>query len=74
MKLKSIGPNKTEVEIGEYTILFSYSQPVAYHKIGEGYFKTDHFWSVTTSKHVNQWLDGQPAKVVPQSQIDELVK
>ena len=74
MKLKHIKPNQTEVEIGDYTVLFSYQTPVAYHKAGIGYFRTEQKYSVTTSKHINQWLEGRPAKSVPQTTIDALVK
>ena len=41
MKLNAIGSNRTELTIGDYTVLFSYDTPVAYHLTGVGYFKTD---------------------------------
>ena len=67
MKLRPIGSNQTEVEIGKYTILFSYQTPVAYHKVGSGYFYTGHKYSPTTSRHVNKWLldRGGSAECVP---------
>ena len=74
MNLKPIASNQTEVEIGDITILFSYSTPVAYHKVGQGYFRTDRFYSVTTSKHINKWLDGFPAQQVPQEQIEAILE
>jgi hypothetical protein len=56
MKLNPIKSNMTEIELGEYTVLFSYKTPVAYHLAGVGYAKTRKHWSVTTSRHINQWL------------------
>ena len=41
----------------------------------EGAFRTDKFYSVTTSKHINKYLGGKHiGKVVPQSYIDALVE
>ena len=75
MKLNPLGSNMTEVELGNgITVLFSYKTPVAYHKSGVGYFKTDCRWSSTTTRHINKWLDGCAATVVPQAEIDLLVQ
>ena len=35
---------------------FSYETPVAGHTILDGYFKTDTYYSRTTSKHIVQYL------------------
>lgn len=70
MRLRKLGPNETEVEIGEYTVFFSYNTPVAYHKAGEGYFRTSQFYSVTTSRHINAWLSGTKALEIPQKDIE----
>ena len=60
MQLTPIASNMTEIETSEARILFSYRTPVAAYIFGEGYVKTDQFWSVTTSRHINKWLkDGQ---------------
>jgi hypothetical protein len=72
MKLRPINPNCTEITVGEYTILFSYKTPVAYHLEGKGYFKTSKKWSKTTLKHINQWLDGSNAIEVSQDELDKL--
>lgn len=56
MNLKPLAANITEIEIGDKTILFSYKTPVAYHEAGVGYFKTNKFWSATTTRHINKWL------------------
>lgn len=74
MKLNHLGPNMIEVDAGDYVILFSYSTPVAYRKNVDGYlYRTDEFFSVTTSKHINKWLNGATATKVPQAQIEELL-
>ena len=77
MKLRPIGSNQTEVEIGKYTILFSYQTPVAYHELGVGYFRTDTKYSPTTSKHINKWLastSGIIVKTVSQEQIESILR
>ena len=55
-------------------MLYSYSTPVAGYS-DEGAFRTDKYYSVTTSKHINKYLGGKHiGKVVPQSYIDALVE
>jgi hypothetical protein len=56
MKIKSIGSNKTELELKDLTLLISYETPVALIRLSGGAIKTSEFHSVTTSKHVNMWL------------------
>lgn len=74
MKLIPRGNNQTEVEINDdLTVFFSYKTPVAAHVTGKGYLKTDKFWSKTTSRHVNQWIDG-PSTTVPQAELDNLTQ
>lgn len=71
MKLRKISTNATELSIGDNTVLFSYSTPVAAHVPPEGYLRTDRTFSKTTSRHINTWLGGMVAKVVPHSRIEE---
>ena len=78
MQLTPIASNMTEVETSEARILFSYRTPVAAYIFGEGFVKTDQFWSVTTSRHINKWLkDGHEdlpeCKEIPQARLDSLV-
>lgn len=74
MDLKQIGANMTQLSINSIgTILFSYDTPVAAHT-PEGTYKTSKKWSVTTSKHINKWLDGAEAGEKPQDFFDNLVK
>ena len=76
MQLTPIASNMTEVETSEARILFSYRTPVAAYVFGnitEGYVRTEKWWSVTTSRHINKWLDGGTAKEVSQTYLDNLV-
>ena len=74
MQLTPIASNMTEVETSEARILFSYRTPVAAYVFGEGYVRTEKWWSVTTSRHINKWIDGGTAKEVAQTYLDKLVQ
>jgi len=74
MKLGHIGSNQTELQINGYTVLFSYSTPVAWQDPSGNYARTLKKWSVTTSKHVNKWLNGARAQEIPQSDFDNLIE
>ena len=56
MQLTPIASNMTEVETSEARILFSYRTPVAAYVFGEGFVRTEKWWSVTTSRHINKWI------------------
>lgn len=74
MKLIPRGNNQNEVEISDtVTVFFSYKTPVAAHVSGRGYLKTDKFWSKTTSRHINKWIDGT-STTVPQAELDNLAQ
>ena len=73
MQLTPIASNMTEVETSEARILFSYRTPVAAYVFGVGYVKTDKWWSVTTSRHINKWIDNCTVKEVSQTFLDKLV-
>ena len=72
MQLTQIAPNQTEIETSQARILFSYRTPVAAYIFGEGFVKTEQYWSVTTSKHINKW-GARDGKEIPQSRLDSLV-
>lgn len=76
MKLKQIGSNMTEVECHNSLVLFSYSTPVAARYMnpegGTEYIKTSKKWSITTSRHINKWLNGVKAREVSQEFMDGL--
>lgn len=80
MKLNQIRENMSEVEIGDYKVLFSYKTPVAvvnltpeFHAVfGAGMIKTSKKWSKTTSRHINLW-GAKEAKEVEQEYFDKLL-
>ena len=70
MKIKSIASNMTELHTDDAVILFSYETPVAaLRKADHEYLRTNLFWSVTTSRHINKWLHGVEAQTVPQDEL-----
>jgi hypothetical protein len=88
MKLKPIGSNMTTLTLNDGTeILFSYETPVAgrlsaassdnhpfpHAQYRIGFFRTAKKWSSTTTRHINKYLEGCAADVVPQDQIESLV-
>ena len=73
MQLTPIASNMTEIETDDARILFSYRTPVAAYVYGVGYVKTDKWWSVTTSRHINKWIDNCTVREVSQTYLDNLV-
>ena len=78
MQLTTLASNMTEVETDLGRVLFSYRTPVAAYVFGKngfggGFVRTKKWWSVTTSIHINKWLDGGTAKEVSQTYLDNLV-
>ena len=74
MNLKQIGNNQSLVSFNNGAqVLFSYETPVAGYLPDEGYFKTEQFFSKTTTKHVNSFLqDVNKVQLVKQSFIEGL--
>lgn len=74
MKIKSLAANQTELTTANgTTVFFSYSTPVAACMCdGTGYIRTEEHYSPTTSRHINKWLDGVKARIVPQAVLDSL--
>ena len=72
MKLKQIGSNQTELETNGMVVFFSYETPVAARLASGALLRTSAKYSVTTTKHLNKWIDGWPAVLVDQSVIDNL--
>ena len=73
MNLNPLRANLTEIVINnDLTVLFSYKTPVACELKGK-IFKTEKFWSKTTSRHINQWLDGRQAEEAYQTFFDSLI-
>ena len=74
MQLKRIAANQTEIVLNNgTTIFFSYDTPVAAQLPDYEYVRTSTKWSVTTSKHINKWLEGVNATEVSQDILDNLV-
>lgn len=59
MQLKTLGPNKTVLKFNNgLEIFFSYETPVAGYEPNNGFFRAKKYYSVTTSKHINEYLNG----------------
>ena len=74
MKLRRIGANQTVIMYNNGSeVFFSYDTPVAAKTENYNYFRTEDFYSKTTSRHINKYLDGVIAKKVTQQTINNLV-
>ena len=73
MKLKNIGSNQTELDLGFAQVFFSYETPVAACLTDGTLVRTEQWYSATTSKHINKWLQGCDALTVSQYHIDCLL-
>ena len=70
MNIRQIASNMTEVKLNDITILFSYETPVAGWD-SKGAFRTDVWYSATTTQHINKYLGGKTVgRIVPQSAIN----
>lgn len=70
MRIKQIASNMTELETKDGTsVLFSYETPVAGWD-DKGAFRTDKYWSTTTTRHISKYLDGIKAREISQEEID----
>lgn len=74
MILRQLGANQTELSFNNGTsIFFSYETPVAGFSLDLGHFKTDVYYSRTTSKHINQYFKHvDKVREVPQQCIVDL--
>ena len=74
MQLTPIAANQTEVSYNDGTqVFFSYRTPVAAYLPEKGYVRTATYWSKTTSRHINKWLEGVTARTVDQEILNNLV-
>ena len=65
----------TQIEYGDRNVLVSYSTPVAVKfQNGQRLVKTSQYFSKTTSRHVNKWVDenGGNAETLPHAEIVKL--
>lgn len=77
MNLNPIKANMTELKLSDGTrVLFSYKTPVAcITPEDDTAYKTEKFWSVTTSRHINFWVSQfDSVDVKPQEYFDNLIK
>ena len=73
MQLQRLGYNQTQITLSDgHQVFFSYETPVAARTPDYKYYRTDRKWSVTTSRHINKWLDGVKATTMPQNFFDTL--
>lgn len=73
MRILEKASNYTVIEVVRgLRILYSYSTPVAAYREGLGFLRTDRRFSVTTSKHINKFLNGATAKVIPHSEFEAI--
>ena len=73
MKLYQKGSNMTELDLGFAQVFFSYETPVAARLTDGSLVRTERWYSATTSKHINKWLEGYDALTVSQYRIDCLL-
>tara|TARA_B110000908_G_scaffold142483_1_gene170706 strand:- start:243 stop:506 length:264 start_codon:yes stop_codon:yes gene_type:complete len=72
MKLKQIGSNQTELDLGFAQVFFSYETPVAACLTDGTLVRTDQRYSATTTRHIKNWC-GLHCQTVPQYRIDCLL-
>jgi hypothetical protein len=74
MELTPIASNQTLVTFPNYSeVFFSYKTPVAGYHPDLGYVKTKTWYSQTTTRHINKYLESCTAKEVDQDVINKLV-
>ena len=73
IRVRQLKSNMIELKRDSTTILFSYETPVAMHIPGKGYYRTEKFWSVTTSRHINSWVDSARTETRPQDFFNSLL-
>jgi hypothetical protein len=73
MEIRKQGPSATVASFADGAELFySYETPVAGFIPGLGYFRTDAFFSRTTSKHVGKYVGHSGGRTLTQSTIAAL--
>ena len=71
MQVQNIGSNMIQVVKNNGTFLVSYSTVVAAQLSPGGFVRTSKKWSVTTSKHINKWLEGAKAGDIDQKDLQK---
>jgi hypothetical protein len=74
LSVKPIASNMTLLETPAHIVLFSYQTPVAsFDKTTYSFNRTAKKWSMTTTRHINKWLDSAKAVEQPQEYFDTLL-
>lgn len=75
IKVLKSGSNTTVIENDHYIVLVSYKTPVAFEAKNTGKcFQTSAKYSVTTTKHINKFLDGRDSVEVCQGVVDDVLE
>ena len=75
MQLTPIAANQTELSFNNGAqVFFSYKTPVTAYCPSKGYIRTANWYSSTTTRHINKWLEGVNANEVDQAVLDNLVE
>ena len=72
----SSSASQTPTVLDSNSIFFSYETPVAGFDAEDGFFKTETYYSKTTSRHINQYfkhVDAGDISIVPDEYIVNLV-
>ena len=72
IELNSMSKNVNELRVGDNFGLFSYKTLVAVYT-RNGFYKTDKYYSRTTSKHINQWLGASKAIEASSTELDSIL-
>ena len=75
MKPRKIGSNMYELDTDKAVVLLSYQTPVACRLKSDGAcFRTEQWYSSTTSRHINKWLRGSLALEMSQRFFNEMAE
>ena len=76
VKIQNLGSNKLEIYFDKSNLILfqSYETIVAARLEDLEYVRTSTYWSRTTTRHINKWLEGVEATKKPQSFFDKFSK
>ena len=72
-QIRSTNSYELTADNGLTVVLVSYQTPVAARSHGR-YYRTSQRYSVTTSRQINQWLEGIKAEAKPEEWFRQLVR
>ena len=72
-QIRSTNSYEWTADNGQAVVLVSYQTPVAARVYGR-YYRTSERYSVTTSRQINQWLEGIKAEEKPEEWFRRLVQ